>query len=458
MIKLSALIKRIFISLAIVPLATVWAIADERTCPTLEQYTAEGSGDNFLLSGAYDIITRACTNVVEFTWNSFAEPLQAVIGLAGAIYIAVYTLKNIGTFSQQDPAAYLTNEKSGVIIVAVKTAVVIWLLGNQEFLYKYIVGLAVDTGMEIGSLVTGGSGISGSVKDVGGLFAKAIKQIKFFNDQIYAIVATGRELLCLTFLPDSILDWNFVLFPFGAVLYIYGWLILISFSFYVLDVLFRLGVGCIVLPLAVACGFSKLTSTYMKKTWDLFVNVAFNFIMLGVIISFTTALLQQAVLGNDLVVEKLNSGQHLNDADVDLVVEVLDGAHFILMTFCCVISFKLFMEVEQIAGKVSSTSSVGKLGQEIGAAASAPVVKAGKTLAQEGWHLAGAVRKETGSTIKNSNNFVGKTIRGAEQGLYYVQRTVRTGASKTEGFVFGTGRHANLNMWKRGYNAVRSWF
>lgn len=458
MTKLSALIKRMFISLSLLPLAAIRTLADDRSCPTFDEYMADGTGDNFLLAGTYDIITRACANVVDFSWKSFAEPLQLVIALGGAIYIAFYTLKNIGTFSQQDVSAYLTNEKSGVIMVGVKIAAVIWLLGNQSFLYEYIVGLAVDTGMEIGTLVTGGSSISGSIENVRALFTKAIAQIKTFNDQIYAIVATGRMLLCLTFLPDSILDWHFVLFPFGAVLYIYGWLIIISFSFYMLDVLFRLGVACIVLPLAVACGFSKLTSTYTKKTWDLFVNVAFNFVMVGLIIRFTNSLLGQAVIGNNTVKEKLNSGENLNDADIELIVEVLDGPHFILMTFCCVISFKLFMEVEQIAQKISSTSSVGKLGQELGATATAPIVKGAKKLAHEGGQFAGDIRREAGNTLKKSNTWAGRAIRGTENGLHKAQNAVRNGSSKVEGFLFGSGRHASLNMWKRGYNAVKNWF
>ncbi len=450
MTNLSALIKKIFFSLTVMAVSAAQALADDRTCPTLDEYTADGTGDNFLLGGAYKIITDACASVVDFSWKSFAEPLQAVIGLAGAIYIAFYTLKNIGTFSQQDASAYLTNEKSGVIMVGVKTAAVVWLLGNQSFLYQYIVGLAVQTGMDVGSLITGNSGLDGSADNVQGLFASAIDQIKIFNDEIYVIVATGRSLLCLGTLPEGffLFEWYWFLVFTGLVVYIYGWLILISFSFYMLDVLFRLGVACIVLPLAVACGFSKLTSTYTKKTWDLFVNVAFNFIMVGVTIKFTISLLKQATIGNAEVAKFLQSGQPLNDADLTAISDALDGPNFILVTFCCVISFKLFMEVEQIAGKISSTSSVGKVGQELGAAAAAPAIKGGKSLGSGAWHLAGDVRRETGKRIKNSNTWVGKAVRGTEHGMHYVQNKVRRGASITEGFLFGTGRDANRAFWR----------
>ncbi len=430
-------------------------LADDRTCDPYEVYLADGTGNNFILKGTYEIIAKACSNVADFSWDALAESLQLVIALAGAIYIAVYTLKNIGSFSQQDVSAYLTNDKTGVILVGVKTGVVIWLLGNQEFLYKYIVGLAVNTGMEIGTLVTGSSGISGSADNIRQLFQNVINQIQLFNDQIYSIVATGRVLFCLGSLPDGffLTEWHWFLILTGLVLYIYGWMIVISVSFYMLDILFRLGVGAIVLPLAVACGFSKLTSTYTKKTWDLFVNVAFNFIMLGVVIKFTTSLLQQCTIGNAELSGMLNSGEPLSDSEVEMIEEVLDGPNFILVTFCCLIAFKLFGEVEQIADKISSTSSVGKLGQQLGAAASAPVIKGAKNLGAGAWHLGGDIRKETGKSIKNSRTWVGGAIRGTEQGIYRARRAVGNAASKTEGFVFGTGRNAHLNGWKRGWNA-----
>lgn len=448
--KISAFLYRLSFILLNILAFIPRALADDQTCDPYDVVLADGQGDNFILKGTYEIIAKACSNVAAYSWDKLAEPLQVVIALAGAIYIAVYTLKNIGAFSQQDVSAYLTNDKSGVILVGVKTGVVIWLLSNQSFLYKYIVGLAVNTGMEIGGLIGGGSSISASADNISGLFAQVIHQIQLFNDEIYSIVATGRVLLCLGQLTDGffLINWHWFLIFTGLVLYIYGWLIVISVSFYMLDILFRLGVGAIVLPLAVACGFSKLTSNYTKKTWDLFINVAFNFIILGVAIKFTTSLLQQCTIGNVELSEKLNMGEPLSDSDVKLIEDILDGPNFLLVTFCCLISFKLFGEVEQIADKISSTSSVGKLGQQLGAAATAPVIKGAKNVGAGAWHLGGDIRKETGKTIKNSKTWAGSAIRGTERGLRRIHNAVNTAASKTEGFLFGSGRHKHLAFWK----------
>ncbi len=151
--NISSIAKIIAFSFIALILCCGYAFADD-PCPTLHDYIEYGVGENFILKEAYQIIADACTSVANFSWNAFAKPLQAVVGLGTAIYIAVYTLRNIGTFSQQDTSAYLSNEKNGVIPIAVKMAAIVWLLGNQTFLYKYLIGLAITTGMEIGTLIS----------------------------------------------------------------------------------------------------------------------------------------------------------------------------------------------------------------------------------------------------------------------------------------------------------------
>lgn len=380
-----------------------WA-DEERMCPSLEQYVKEGQGDRCLLCSIYRVIAQACVSVVNISWSSFAVPLQGVVAVAASIYIAVYTLKNIGNFSQQDPSAYLSNEKTGIIPLCVKVAIVIWLLGNQKFVYGNIICPVIATGMSIGLLVTGGglSGNFGGASDVSALFNAVIDNIQNFNDELYKVVALGRLLMCLAFLPDSILDWHFHLIPFGAVLYIFGWFLLIGAGFYLLDVLFRLAVGCMLLPIAIACGVSKFTSVYTKKTWNLFVNVFFNFVMLGMILEFILEMIVEAMTGNAEVQALLTKSSTLTDSDAKNIAEKIEIGAFILTSICCMVSFKLFMEIESITDKISSSTSVGKLGQKSGAIAAQMVQKPAGKIAKEGVKFADTARLETGRRISES--------------------------------------------------------
>ena len=389
------------------PLIT-FAGGEEKHCPSLTSLS--DSNEALFLTDAYEVIRDICVKASDASWGAFSTSLQAIVAIAIAIYIALATLKNVGSFSQQDIAGYLTADRKGVFPLAVKAAFIIFLLSDQTFVYSYLISPIIGAGAEIGGSGWG----SGFSRNAGGLFDSVIETSEEFLKKAYKITALGRILLCLAFLPQSILDWYWTMIPFGSILFIFGWMIILGISFYLLDVLFRLGVGCMILPLGIACGVSRITSYYTKQTWALFINVAFNFVMVGIIIDLTLSMIEVSLsaLSEHTNVVKLLEAIPNNKApeksDTDAIDEALTMTGFLLLVLSGMISFKLFMSVEQVAEKVSKTASVGKLGQETGGkamkaaqnVAMAPVKQAGK--------FAGAVGHEVGDQIKDS-----ETARGA---------------------------------------------
>ena len=331
-------------------------------CLTLGDYVSEGTGENFLLMGAFRIIASACSSVANLTWSLFAPSLQELIIIGAAIYIAVYTLRIIGSFSQQDTAGYLSNERTGIIPLSVKAGVVILLLSSDgnTFLYGKLISPVVGASMNIGStLGTSIGGGFGDANDVEALFGSVIEKVKEFNSSSYQIVAMGRNLICLTFLPDGIFNKIWSLLPFGTVLYIFGWLICIGVAFSMMDTLFRLAIGCILLPFAVACGFSKLTSTYTKKVWVLFVNVCYNFILLGVVINFSVEMLSNAISGNGNLKEVLEGTIFESKEQIENLANTIPSGGILLTFLCSLLTFRIFSEVEQNVDKLSGASPVG---------------------------------------------------------------------------------------------------
>lgn len=101
----------------------------------------------------------------------------------------------------------------------------------------------------------------------------------------------------------------------------------------------------------------------------------------------------------------------LNKADIDKIVEKLDVMSFILTTVCCMVCFKLFMEIEKLADKVSSSTSVGKLGKKAGAI-TAQVVKAPLSkINKEGGKFVKAARQQAWQETKDSK--AGVAVRKA---------------------------------------------
>ena len=428
MMKIRTALKYFFALWAYYLCTAVSVFADDDLhCKTLKEYVAEGTGESkpdgsgCLLCGIYEVVMQACANVVTTSWNAFAQPLQGVVAVGAAIYIAVYTLRNIATFSQQDPAAYLSG-KTGIIPLGVKVAAVIWLLGHESFLYQYLIGPVIGAGMNIGAMFGsqlggGSSGFTG-VSNVGSLFRAVIDKVQEFNDNAYQIVAIGRLFICLAFLPRNVMDWLWPLVPYGAVLYVFGWFIVIGVSFYLLDVLFRLAVACMLLPMAIACGVSKLTSKYTKSNWNLFVNVFFNFVMMGILLDFMIKMIDKSLGGAMEIINKNPNmtGKQLSVNAAEDLLDKLETSSFILTTVCCMVGFKLFMELEQLAEKVSSTSSVGKEGSKLGAITNKVVTAPAKAIGKAGMGLAGATVQQAGSDINDERRKLGRKIAGSPLG------------------------------------------
>ena len=337
-------------------------------CPTIQDYINEGVGDNFLLQGTFERIADISSTVTEKTWEAFSLPLRTVLAVAMGIYFAVYTLKNIGSFSKQDVASYLSKEKTGIINTGVKVGVVMFLLTDvgRSFLYGNLIIPVINSCMMIGiNFISGGGNdnisaiMSSSPDDVRGLFSSVITLVSAFNEKSYTVVALGKELICLAWRPVGIFSKEWALIPFGLLIYIMGWMICIGLAFYLLDVMIRLGVGCMVLPFAVACGIYKPTTVYTNKTWGLFMNVAFNFVLLGMIVCIILELIASAMGGNDnsaLMQKILNDGL-LSKGETTSLAKGLSFKRFILVTMCCMVGFKIFSEIEKLVDRISGTSS-----------------------------------------------------------------------------------------------------
>ena len=421
MIKMT---KTFFYAFLLVLVLPILANAD---CPSIQEYINEGVGDNFLLQGVFKKIANISSTVTEKTWDAFSLPLRSVLSVAMGIYFAVYTLKNIGSFSKQDVASYLSKEKTGIINTGVRVGFVMFLLTDQgnSFLYGNLIIPVINTCMMIGmKFVSPGSSdstlsaiMNSSPDDVRGLFDSVIKLVSSFNEKSYTVVALGKELLCLAWRPSGIFSKEWSLIPFGLLIYVMGWMICIGLSFYLLDVMFRLGVGCIVLPFAVACGIYQHTTVYTNKTWGLFMNVGFNFLLLGMVICIILQLIASAMGGDDsrLMQKIINSNAVLSESEAEALADGLSFKKFIMVTMCCMVGFKIFSEIEKLVDRISETSSPGRVGQQAGEMLgnqAKGVLKQGGKFVKAAGKVAARDAAEKGSKIgdKLKNTKAGKAV------------------------------------------------
>lgn len=401
----SVLFKRLyfFSSFLICALFSIQAVAEEKTpCNPLSFYL-----DNekvFLLRSTFEIIRDVFSKIAEGMWGALAPALQGVIAVGVAVYIAMYTLRNVGSFSNQDVSAYLTGNKGGIIPILIKGALIILLLGHEENVYDWLVAPIIEVGATFGGLSSSSDYAFENVSDVKSLFNVVINQAENFNRKSYQIVVMGRILLCASFLPTSIWDWHWTLVPFGVTLFTFGWLIIIGVSFFMMDLLFRLGVGCAVLPLALACALSKFTVNYTKQTWSLFINVAFSFVMLNLIVTFALEMINASLgfLATATLVgglkDLLDAGP-ITESTANLLVESLAIRGFVLMTLSCLIAFKLCMDTENIVKKISGIQAVGNVAQKLGGSAAELGKNVALTPVKHAKNITGIATTETGKSL-----------------------------------------------------------
>lgn len=426
--KLRKKLNTLFLFISVLFLA---ACHDE--CPTLQDYWSEGIGEkNCLLCPLFDIVTEAATAAAQNSWDKFAKNLIPLVALAAAIYVAIYILQSLGSFTKQTVADMVSGDKKGLFILMFKTAVIIALLSDMWFVDSIITPL-LQGGLTIGNLVAvtdatvtdaSGGGLS-YARDISGftgsgftsLFAMVNDAVQGFNDAVYKIVAIGEAMVCNA-TRDNIWEWYFLMLGYGAIIYIFGWLLLISVSFYIIDILITLTFGLILLPFGIAFAISGKTSGYTRNIWNLYLNSFFNFIVMGIVLGFTMQLIALA-LGEYSSPEAAMEGgggalnMFLNDLNAkidanqvkELSEQIWSNGSLLLMIVCFALIAKLVEQMGALADKISGTSSMSDAGRQVGGAISQPLKDKGMEVAAYAGKLAVSPAKHIARAAERTRPF-----------------------------------------------------
>lgn len=436
--------------------------ACDDTCPTIQDYKNEGistvctgcsnaEDGNCLLCSLFRIITKAASAAANMSWDAFASQLIPVVGLAAAIYIAIYVLKNVGSFTKQNAADFLTGDKKGLLLLMFKTTVIISLL-KDTWLIDNIISPVMQAGLNIGAKlsVTGATMATSSGSGYDAIFKMVNESVKQFNDQVYETIAIGNAMICnATRPPYNPFVWYWLMLTYGLILFVFGWILLVGISFYIVDILIRLAFGAILLPFGVACAISNQTVGYTKNIWNIFLNVFFSFIMLGIILGITIQLVNLGMTQGDEEGVKEGGGEALNafltnlNAQIDgdqieqISKDLWNNGSLLLTIVCFCVIVQLAAQIGKLADKISETGGLTSVGSQVAAATGHPLMAKGKQAAGTvgGWVGAGA--KETGR--------IAARITRADK-LY---RWAGNKAEEARGILTGSGKQGYRAFWHK---------
>lgn len=444
---------QIFLALCLVFLLS--ACGDEVTdCGTIQSNMG-----GCMLCPLFEILRESATEMANKSWNDFAEALSTVILIASAIYIALSTLKMVGAFGKQNVADFLTSDKNGLFILLFKTAIIYYILAYGfdtilEYLIQPLFASIVDIAKKISPSIELSSGMvpqaHASNKSWKPIFDMLYNLSENFNNEVSYIIAIGQTMACVSTI-GFILKWKFLMLIYGSLIFIFGWMLLTGISFYLIDIMVRALFAAVLLPLGIACAISKLTVTYTKNIWNLFLNVVFNIVILGIILDISLKIILLC-LGRSFAGTSGFAGGHqqdmlaaINANQIEAIGSMMQGFGYLLLTVVSFsVIFNLIRQMGPLAENISDTAGFSPASE-----AMAPFVqsaaKEAKKVGSWGRGIAGSAASQIGHDVS----------RGFRLDKMY--KWSGNKATGFRGYMTGSGSQGYKAFWRPG-NLSRNWF
>lgn len=335
-------------------------------------------------------------------FDTTKDAIRKVMSLGFALYIAFSVLGHVSSMTKQDAPKFLT----GLLVSTCKFLVAFLLLMNKDTIYYYVINPLLSTALDFGGamLFTAGDAIKTCKTDTAGLSGTGDKVlpnelyitmecfIKGVQAEIAFAQAAGSSIMCVgrNEASGAFGIWDFSMVFSGLAIYLCALLLSFAFGFYLIDSVVMLGVLGALMTFFIACWPFKMTGGYTGKGFNMFMNIFFTFIFMGIVVSINTQLIKASLSTGGLEnIEDVLSGGNIRDSK-----QILDinGAGFLIILCCCFFGFKFSAKTAQLAGSMAGGGGIdigAKLGglltsgavnsaMRVGNAAAAPITAKAK--------------------------------------------------------------------------------
>ena len=327
-------------------------------------------------------------------FDATKDPIRTVISVAFAIYIAFSVLGHVSSLNKQDAPKFLT----GLLGSSFKFLIAFLLLMNKDTIYYYVINPLLSTALDFGGamLFSSSAALSTCKTDTAGLtgtsgvvlpnelYATMECFIKGVQAEIAFAQAAGSSIMCVGMNEASgaLGFWDISMVASGLVIYLCALLLSFAFGFYLIDSVVMLGVLGALMTFFIACWPFKITGGYTSKGFNMFMNIFFTFVFMGIVVSINTQLVKAALSTGGLEnIEEILSKGNIKDSK-----QVLDmnGAGFLILLCCCFFGFKFSAKTAQLAGSMAGGGGIdigAKLGGLVTSGAVNSATKVGKAAA-----------------------------------------------------------------------------
>ena len=211
----------------------------------------------------------------------------------------------------------------------------------------------------------------------------------------------------------------------GAIIWILGFLLTLSVTYYLLDMSFKIGFAVMALPIVVGLWPFNITKGRLKSCIGIILTASATFAFLAITTGFALELIY-AAFGPDgkdgfLVAIRTNDSEYVSR------IFRLDSQYFYLLLFCLIYSYKLIGQTvktlaakffsDPMFGQSSPMHSMSTMATKIVVdKALAPVAKAKDIAVHQTGRLANASVKNTGKAVENTGKAVENTGKAIKKG------------------------------------------
>ncbi len=179
------------------------------------------------------------------------------------------------------------------------------------------------------------------------VFMNIYNTTKSINNSVSVLSVLGDVLMCHAshaakeeFVVATIKLFNYPNFSIwfcGLIVYFFGFMLILSITFYVVDIAFKLGLAVILLPIGIALWPFRATHDRLKKLISIILHSAAIFVFLALTVSYTLNMLDVAMGNLDQVFEAIDT----NNTDTVENTFTLFSSSFLIVLTALVYGMKL---------------------------------------------------------------------------------------------------------------------
>lgn len=417
------------------------------SCKTFTQYQAELSACP--LCPIFKVILRTIASVSSVAWHAVSEPLGNVVRIFFLVLLAIEVLKAVGSVAGTKLSSFLKS----VLLLGFKVAIAVLLLSTPRYIYGYFLSPVIEGGLNMGVNVANASNPGGhctmsaneGVEIPTDTFAPAVynsvlSAVRCFGQAASTMPAVGRGLTCNAWNDSTMGVPNISMWLAGAIMYVFGIMIWLAISFYMIDCTAQLGMLSGLVPLLIACWPFKLTESYTYKGCKMLMNSFFSYAMMGIVLLIGTEITTFAISGDGSDIKAIARAIDNNDIKTLKKICDLGALQLLILGACAIFAMKLIGQTTDLADQFSKGSG-SSIGNKLGGLAMSAATNAAKSGVKATGRFAATAGKyvadETGATA-TFNKGVDKVRSGWQKGWAGAGKAV--GLEKYQNTQTGSGK------------------